>query len=247
MKNLNSISGAKIWPVLLIKDFRPISSINVIEHRNSLFSTRMPTSPSPSLPSHTRQTIFGLTGALAGGCSLPIEFLWQRLGTSQQPSLRFLLQTSATPVVYRAAVRFWVFDLTKQQISTQSLPAWFKGGLSGAAGGFAEICTQSLIHRRLPPTLNLINHSSKLFVCFGSYTYLSTTLSPNHQPPKPFWYCWLMGAAAGALGSGFVSAAEGLRGKMLWRTAVPKGALTIGTVIAVQVTSCASILQQFED
>lgn len=32
-----------------------------------------------------------------------------------------------------------------------------------------------------------------------------------------------MGAAAGAFGSGIVAAAEGVRGRALWATAVPKG------------------------
>lgn len=51
-----------------------------------------------------------------------------------------------------------------------------------------------------------------------------------------------MGAAAGGVGSGIIAIAEGVRGRALWRGAVPKGMISIGTVIAVQVTSCGWML-----
>lgn len=51
-----------------------------------------------------------------------------------------------------------------------------------------------------------------------------------------------MGAAAGAVGSSVVGVLEGARGRFLLTTVIPKGAITIGTVIAVQVTSCAALL-----
>lgn len=207
----------------------------------------MSTPQSPRFPSYTRQAVYGLTGAIAGSCTVPIEAFWQRYLASQQLSIRIFLQRSAGPTIYRAAVRFWVFDITKQQIQSQSIPTWVQGGLSGAAGGFAELSTHSLIRRSFPSVASLTNHSNKLFICFGVYTYLSTTLSPDRLPPRPFWYCWLMGAAAGGLGSGLIAAtADGIRGKLLWKRVIPKGALTIGTVIAVQVTSCSSMLQAFE-
>lgn len=122
------------------------------------------------------------------------------------------------------------------------LPVAIKGGLSGAMGGLAEICAQSLSRKKLPDMAGLTKQSAKLFFCFGTYTFLSTTLSPQKLPPKPFWYCWLMGATAGGLGSVIVARAEGVTGAALWRVAVPKGALTVGTVIAVQVTTCAAVL-----
>lgn len=201
----------------------------------------------PEWPTAKHQITYGLTGALAGACTLPIDILWQRLSASKPPSSLQFLRASAPSIVYRAGCRFWTFDIAKSQLQYQPLPTWIKGGLSGAAGGFAEICTQSLAQRRLPTVASLANQPSKLFLCFGTYTYLSTTLSPNQLPPKPFWYCWIMGAAAGGLGSGIISRAEGLKGKALWGIAVPKGALIIGTVIAVQVTSCASILERIND
>ena len=56
-----------------------------------------------------------------------------------------------------------------------------------------------------------------------------------------------MGAVAGGLGSGTVAnRMEGVTGRALRPTAVPKGALVIGTVIAVQVTSCAALLQRLK-
>ena len=98
------------------------------------------------------------------------------------------------------------------------------------------------MQQRWPSLAGLANQTAKLFFCFGTYTYLSTKLFPEQQPPKPFWKCWLMGALAGGLGSGIAAGAEGIRGSALWRSAMPKGAIMIGTVIAVQVTSCAAIL-----
>ena len=51
-----------------------------------------------------------------------------------------------------------------------------------------------------------------------------------------------MGAAAGGLGGGINSRVERVTGSALWKFAIPKAAITIGTVIAVQVTSCAAFL-----
>jgi len=75
--------------------------------------------------------------------------------------------------------------------------------------------------------------------------HLSATFAGEELPPRPFWFCWLLGAAAGGFGSGVVARAEGVRGRSLWRRAVPKGALVVGTVIAVQVTSCADLVGHF--
>lgn len=198
------------------------------------------------LPSLARQTTYGLTGALAGTFAVPIDLLWQRMSSGKPQRLLPFLRNHAPAPIYRAAVRFWAFDVTKSQLQSVPMPTAIKGGLSGAAGGFAEICAQSLMHRSMPTVAGLATQSSKLFFCFGTYTHLSTTLSPEQLPPKPFWYCWIMGSTAGALGSGILARVEGIKGKMLWQSAVPKGALTIGTVIAVHVTSCAGILERVE-
>ncbi|MCJ1384379.1 hypothetical protein MMC17_007495 [Xylographa soralifera] len=203
-----------------------------------------------SLPSLERQLTYFSTGALAGACTLGVELGWQRIASSTPRTTMSFLQAHGPAIIGRAGVRFWVFDVVKSQMQAtkgfSSLPPWTIGALSGAAGGLAEICAQSLYHRRPPSRPALASQGSKLFFCFGSYTFLSTTLS-NELPPRPFWYCWIMGATAGAIGSGIVARVEGVTGQRLWRGAIPKGALAIGTVIAVQVTSCAEVLKTIDD
>ena len=199
------------------------------------------------MPSATRQCTYLGTGALAGACTVPIDVVWQRF-SSHSPRLAVsLARDISPPLIYRAAIRFWIFDLTKSQLNRMNIPTWTKGGLAGATGGFAEICAQSLFHRSPPTVASLTNQSAKLFFCFGTYTWLSTTLSPDQSPPKPFWYCWLLGAAAGGFGSGIIARAEGIKGKALLRGPVPKGMASIGTVIAVQVTSSAAVLEWMKD
>ena len=190
------------------------------------------------VPPPSSQMTFFLTGALAGATTVPIQTIWQRLIHKAPGNLPLL----AWNPIYRSAFRFWAFDLVRYRVERYPIPVAIKGGISGAAGGLAEICAQSLFRKELPTIVSMTSQSAKLFCCFGTYTFLSTTLSPQQLPPKPFWYCWLMGAVAGGLGSGIVARAEGVIGSALWRAAVPKGALTIGTVIAVQVTTCAASL-----
>lgn len=190
------------------------------------------------LPPLSSQASFFLTGALAGATTVPIESLWQRLIHRAPRSLPLL---TGTPI-YRGGVRFWAFDLARYRVERLPIPVAIKGGLSGAAGGLAEICAQSLFNKKLPDVASLTNQSARLFLCFGTYTFLSTTLCPEQLPPKPFWYCWLLGTTAGGFGSGIIARTEGITGPALWKGAIPKGALTIGTVIAVQVTTCALLL-----
>ena len=197
------------------------------------------------LPSIQRQMTYGITGAAAGACTVPIELLWQRFSSPKPASVLIFLRNNTSAPIYRASVRFWTYDATKSQLQPYSIPTWVSSGLSGAAGGFAETCVQSAVHRKMPTVVSLSSQSGKLFFCFGTYTYLSSILSPQQSPPRPFWYCWLLGAAAGGLGSGIISRIEGVRGNKLWTIAVPKGMLTVGTVIAVQVTSCAEALRLF--
>ncbi len=190
------------------------------------------------VPPLSSQTTFFLTGALAGATVAPIESLWQRLIHRGPGTLPLIAWTP----IYRSAVRFWAFDLVRHRVEPLPINVVIKGGLSGAAGGLAEICAQSLFRNKLPDIPSLKNQSAKLFLCFGTYTFLSTTLSPEQLPRKPFWFCWLMGATAGGLGSGIMARTQSVTGSALWRVVVPKGALTIGTVIAVQVTTCALFL-----
>ncbi|CAF9941191.1 hypothetical protein IMSHALPRED_002462 [Imshaugia aleurites] len=178
----------------------------------------------------SNQASFILTGALAGATTVPIKSLWQRLIHRAPGSLPLF----AWSPIYRSSVRFWAFDLARYRVERLPIPVALKGALSGAAGGLAEICARSLFRKKMPDVASLTKQSAKLFLCFGTYTFLSTTLSPEQLPPKPFWYCWLMGATAGGFGGGIIARAKGVTGSALWRVAIPKGALTVGTVIAVR-------------
>ena len=199
-------------------------------------------------PRLTSQTSYFVSGAFAAASALPIDLLWNRFATPRPNTILPSLHTLAGPAIYRGGVRFWVFDHARHRIRHRfSLPPWLVGGLSGALGGFAEICVQSAASRHMPDMKSLANQSGKLFCCFGTYTYLSTTLSPEQLPPKPFWRCWCMGAVAGGVGSGIVAAIGGLRGKELWTRVMPKGAAGIGTVIAVQVTACDEMIRWIDE
>ncbi len=191
------------------------------------------------IPTIASQATFLLTGCLAGASTIPIERVWRRHNPLSAPPA---FGATARSLIYRGGIRFWVFDLARYGVEPFPVPVAVKGGVSGAVGGFAEILAQAAVQRSRPSGRSLTNQTAKLFFCFGTYTYLSTTLSPGQQPPKPFWKCWLMGAVAGGFGSGIVAGAEGFRGNALWRSTIPKGAVTIGMVIAVQVTSCAAML-----
>lgn len=201
-----------------------------------------------SPPRSFEQAAYLATGGLAGLSTLPIEVTWSSIFRTPQPGLWHHFRVA----VPRAAARFWTFDHVKTQLTPHASRAPGKdrpashinaliGGISGAGGGLAEILYESLVFRRRLPSLGpLANQSSKLFFCFGTYTFLSSSLN-EELPPKPFWWCWIMGAAAGATGSGILGAVDGLRGRGLLAGTI-KGGLTIGTVIAVQVTSCAGVL-----
>ena len=191
------------------------------------------------LPTPASQATFLLTGCLAGASTIPIELVWPRQNRLSAP---LVFGATARALICRGGIRFWVFDLARYRVEPFQVPVAVKGGVSGAFGGFVEVLAQAVVQRSRPSARSLASQTAKLFFCFGTYTYLSTTLSPGQQPPKPFWKCWLMGAVAGAFGSGIVAGAEGVRGNTLWKSAIPKGAITIGTVIAVQVTSCAAMI-----
>jgi hypothetical protein len=75
------------------------------------------------------------------------------------------------------------------------------GGLSGAAGGFAEACAESSILGKGPSALAaprvLASQSVRLFSCFGTYTYLSRAVSPDVSLSGPFALCWVFGSGGG--------------------------------------------------
>lgn len=134
-----------------------------------------------------------------------------------------------------------VYDLARQLVELLPIPVALKGGLSGAADGFAEIYAQSIFQRSLPSIGSLANQSAKLFFYFGTYTYLSIPLSPELRLPKSIWYCWLIGSTADGFGSGILARLEGIKVRGLWKGTVPTEALTT-TVTAVHITACAEIL-----
>lgn len=183
------------------------------------------------------------TGILAGAATLPIEYAWTSFILKKPPPSLSSFYHAHGPILYRVGARFWLFDIVNSNLPTD-IPISVRGALGGAAGGFGEVCLQNLLEHTRPQKLALGSQTLKLFCCFGTYTFLSTTLSPEQLPPKPFAWCWGMGLVAGAVGSTIVAAGvEGIRGRALWAGAVPKGALTVGTVIAVQVSSCAAFLE----
>jgi hypothetical protein len=210
-------------------------------------AVRGPSRDGVQLPSVSRQATFFATGALAGAASLPVEtaFLSLTQRNDYAASLKHI-RSSIVPVLARTGVRFFSFDHVRTYTSHfLQLPVTLCGALGGAAGGLNEVVLHSLVsNRRLPPLNAALSQSGKLFFCFGTYTYLSTHLS-RELPPRPFWKCWLMGATAGSVGSAIIAAVEGARGRSLM-AATLRGSLVIGTVISVQVTTCAAGLRQLE-
>lgn len=208
-------------------------------------SEAVPINKQPGLtPSLVNQRCYIVSGCLAGACTLPIEIFYQR-----PASLTHFLRTLGPVPVYRAGFRFWTFTHVKHQLTTSSVsfPAWAVGALGGAAGGLVEVSAQAALQRRMPQSIALATQSLRLFFCFGTYGFLSTNLS-EELPPKPFWYCWTLGVIAGGVGSGIAAAAlEGVRGKALWTSSIPRGAITIGTIISVHVTSCDALLKRIEE
>ena len=201
---------------------------------------RTPSAETIPLPSVPRQATFFVTGVLAGAASLPVETAFLSFVQKQDYTAGIRhLRSSFAPVLARTGVRFLSFDHVRTYSSHfLHLPTVLCGALGGAAGGLNEVILHSLVsNRRLPPLQAAASQSGKLLLCFGTYTYLSTTLS-RELPPRPFWKCWLMGATAGSVGSAITAAVDGARGRSLLMATL-RGSLVIGTVISVQVTTCA--------
>lgn len=216
------------------------------EHISQIMNTHGLNSPRNHFtpPSLSRQATFFATGALAGAASLPVEAAYISLAQESNHIAGIKhIRSSIAPVLARTGIRFLSFDHVRNYSSHYlQLPATLCGALGGAAGGLNEVVLHSVVsRRRLPPLHATLSQSGKLFLCFGTYTYLSTSLS-RELPPRPFWKCWIMGATAGCVGSAITAAIEGANGKALLSASL-RGALVIGTVISVQVTSCAAGLR----
>lgn len=233
-----------------VKTTKNKSNTLSLSHHNTFHLLAMSTSKPGTtkdnnlVPSAPRQAAFFATGVLAGAASLPVEGAF--LSLTQRPDytagIRHI-RSSATTVLARTGIRFLSFDHVRTYSSHfLQLPTSLCGALGGAAGGLNEVVLHSLAStRRLPALHATLSQSGKLFMCFGTYTYLSTTLSDG-LPPRPFWKCWLLGATAGCVGSAITAAAEGARQRALLMATL-RGTLVIGTVISVQVTSCAATLR----
>ena len=96
------------------------------------------------VPTHSSQMTFFPTGALAAATTVPIQSIWQRLIHEAPCNLPLL----AWNPIYRSALRFWVFDLARYRLEPYPIPVAIQGGISGAAGGLAEICAQSLFRNK---------------------------------------------------------------------------------------------------
>lgn len=182
------------------------------------------------LPTLPRQATYAATGLLAGLATVPVDWGVTRLlagPTAAPPSFRAFARSHARTVGPRAAVRFWGFDVAKSHLVHTGLPVWITGGLAGAAGGVAEVLAHSAVQRRRPGAWEATAQASRLFLCFGGYTYLSTRFHGNDLPPRPFAWCWLLGATAGFVGVGMVAAVEGAKGRGLVGAAM-KGAGVVG-------------------
>lgn len=189
-----------------------------------------------TIPTLHRSTIYIVTGSFAGACTIPVSALLAR--STSVPILSPILRT---------APRFWTFDVTRN-ILPSSLPAPLIGGLSGAAGGAVEVVSHALVANKLLPSFHaLASHSGRLFLGFGTFTGLSRYVSEEF-PPRLFAFCWVLGAVAGAVGTGVGTWVE-RRGRVGVRELVRAtgvGAAVVGTVISVQVMSCAAVLEWAE-
>lgn len=166
------------------------------------------------------------------------------------PVSALLARSCSVPVLvpaFRVGARFWIFDITHRKLQP-SLPIPLAGGISGASGGAAEVLLHSLVVQRTLPSFHAVaSHSGRLFLGFGTFTGLSSYLSEEF-PPRPFPLCWLLGAVAGAVGSGIGELLE-RRGNVSlrhWGRTTGTGAAVIATAIAVQVTSCAEVFKWVE-
>lgn len=150
-------------------------------------------------------------------------------------------------------MRFLAFDLFRDFSNDKiSIPA-LRGGASGCIGGLAETLqagvlsavstrsTEPLRIRTIGP--NLLSHGGTLFLCFGGYTFLSTTFYEKQPPPVPATF--LLGALAGAFG---VPTAAAVKNRSLkgFGSMAATGFVKVGTVIGVQVSSAPRLLDWLE-
>lgn len=122
-------------------------------------------------------------------------------------------------------------------------------------GGFAEVVQRHTaladLHEKPSAPLRasvlgpaLLEHGATLFLCFGAYTFLSTSWSPEKSPPSvPMTFA--LGALAGAFGVPTVHAIKTRSLQGLGKLAAA-GGVRVGTVIGVQVQASAKILEYLQ-
>lgn len=221
-------------------------------------------------PGERYLTIYGATGLLAGVMASPFEWQW-RLAQHQYallpnsrgvklipskwvPPLAFA-KSIAPGFIACTGLRFLAFGQfmhirdTKRMMGTNNRPKWVDIGVSGGAAGLVETVVANRIANPLsgiPPTVQLVRHPAKLFLCFSTFGFLTTNVGMEAYVSENL-KCAICAATAGGLGSGVAAAAEGLRGKPLWLNAVPRGVAVIGTVIYCQVTACKKLLGKYRN
>ena len=236
-----------------------------------------------NIPSPVRQAIFFLSGTLAGCTALPTSFLYSPTSSQPRPAFSSYLRANAAPTLLRTGIRFWVFDLVRLNLPASWFddanppPAWQVGAIGGAYGGAMEVLVANAIWR--PKNIPRMENSKvklpivrqglewlgattrpasiqglRLFMCFGTYNYLTHKEGHNEQPLRHFWRNWGMAMIAGALGETAVGMVEQKVNKQVmlkkptdWIRAgirhAGRGATIIGTVIAIQTTSSTAALR----
>ena len=200
-----------------------------------------------------RQAVYWSTGACAGLASQLAVSLSHRSFPKVFPSTPINAST-VRHATAGAGMRFLAFDLCRDAIQepTKDFPS-FRGAVSGCVGGLAEtlqgaivatLSTRSL--KPLKPAVlapSLLSHGSTLFLCFGSYTFFSTSLSKSQPPVAPL--CFFLGGLAGAFG---VPAFHAFRRQSLsgCKNLAATGFVRVGMVIGCQVVSSAMILDLLE-
>jgi hypothetical protein len=197
---------------------------------------------SPLIPSFIRQSIYVGTGVVAGSSGIACDVAWNKLYSPKEYKIGAFLRANCATQLGRAAVRFWTFDQIRRTLQGNAyMPIWVIGGTSGAIAGFTEVLAEKLWQRTKPNPIILAKTFTAFFAGFGTFTYLSRTLS-EEMPPQPFWYCWLMGTCAGLSATVVFATFDRIRPMQLIKSGIlPKNMLVIGTTISVQVTGCAEV------
>lgn len=199
-----------------------------------------------------REAVYWTTGAAAGVGALVASSIASNVSPSVFPAAA-LSGSTIRHAAAGAGMRFLAFDLcrdaTKDKISIPAL----RGGVAGCVGGLAETIQGALIQAvssrsasPLRPSIlgpSLLSHGSTLFLCFGGYTFLSTSYQEK-QPPSPLM-TFFLGALAGAIGIPTVNAVKNRSTTGFLKNSAG-GFVKVGTVIGLQIQASARLLEYLE-